>query len=158
MTVVLTSSVTLQFILCTVGCIGFGMMFNAQGRNLFYASIGAFIDWSVYYVVSLYADNSFVPVFAASFAVAVYAQIMARVCKSPATIFLTVSIFPMIPGARLYYMTYNLVMGEVEAAKSEGTIMLVTLVAIATGFIVVAVFNKYTFMVIDYLKKRIKKE
>lgn len=154
MTVVLTSSVTMQFILCTVGCIGFGMMYNVQGSKLFYASVGALLDWTVYYIVAQFTDSAFLPVFAASTAVAVFAQVMARVCKSPATIFLTVSIFPMIPGARLYYMMYDIVMGNMEGAQMELIKLLTILIAIATGFIVVSVFYKYTEMIVKYIRRR----
>lgn len=152
MSPVLTPSVTMQFILCTVGCVGFAMMFNVQGKKLVYCGIGALLDWTVYYLASLQFDSTFLPVFIASTAVAVYAQIMARVCKSPATVFLTPSIFPMIPGSHLYYMMYNSVMGMPDEAKSEGAVLLTICIAIATGFVVVAVFNKYTGMVLKHIK------
>lgn len=153
MSPVLTPSIALQFILCTAGCVGFAMMFNVQGIKLLFCGIGALLDWTVYYMVALQIESDFVPVFVASTAVAVYAQIMARVFKSPATVFLTSSIFPMIPGSHLYYMMYNSVMGMPVEAKSEGTVLLTICIAIATGFVVVAVFNKYTGMILKYIKK-----
>lgn len=44
-------------------------------------------------------SDSIVAVFVAG-----YSQIMARVNKAPATIFLTTSVFPLVPGPNLYYM------------------------------------------------------
>ena len=38
--------------------------------------------------------------------VGMYAFVMARINKAPSTIFLTASVFPLMPGANLYYMIF----------------------------------------------------
>ncbi|MBQ1965266.1 MAG: threonine/serine exporter family protein, partial [Clostridia bacterium] len=38
-----------------------------------------------------------------AFSMSVYAGIMARVLKTPATTFITTSLIPLIPGGSLYY-------------------------------------------------------
>ena len=73
----------------------------------------------------------------------VYAQVMARLNKSPATIFLTVSVFPLIPGAALYYMMYGFVTRDMAFALSRGAELLLTCFGIVLGFMAVEVANKY---------------
>ena len=74
--------------------------------------------------------------------VAGYAFIMSRVNKAPATIFLTASAFPLIPGPNLYYMMYGWVSGDVALAKQEGWVLLETCLGIALGFLIVDVVSR----------------
>ncbi len=65
--------------------------------------------------------------------VAAYAFIMSRV---PATIFLTASAFPLIPGPNLYYMMYGWVSADSAMAGREIDLLLETCLAIALGFLI----------------------
>ena len=74
--------------------------------------------------------------------VAAYAFIMSRINKAPATIFLTASAFPLIPGPNLYYMMYGWVSADQAMARSETGILLETCLAIALGFLIVDVVSR----------------
>ena len=74
--------------------------------------------------------------------VAFYAFIMSRVNKAPSTIFLTASVFPLIPGPNLYYMMYGCVSSDLSLAFSEMIVLLETCLAIAFGFIIVDVASR----------------
>ena len=74
--------------------------------------------------------------------VAAFAFIMARVNKAPATIFLTASAFPLIPGPNLYYMMYGWVSGDSAMASQETSVLLETCLAIALGFLIVDVVSR----------------
>ena len=74
--------------------------------------------------------------------VAFFAFIMSRVNKAPSTIFLTASVFPLIPGPNLYYVMYGCVSQDIELAYNETIILLATCLAIAFGFIVVDVASR----------------
>ena len=73
---------------------------------------------------------------------AAYAFIMCRINKAPATIFLTASAFPLIPGPNLYYMMYGWVSGDVSMARQETWVLLETCLAIALGFLIVDVVSR----------------
>ena len=73
---------------------------------------------------------------------AAYAFIMSRINKAPATIFLTASAFPLIPGPNLYYMMYGWVSADQAMARSETGILLETCLAIALGFLIVDVVSR----------------
>ena len=74
--------------------------------------------------------------------VAFYAFVMSRINKAPSTIFLTASVFPLIPGPNLYYMMYGCVSKDIGLAFSEMIVLFATCLAIAFGFIIVDVASR----------------
>ena len=76
---------------------------------------------------------------AASFA-AVYAEIMARVRKCPATAFLVISLVPLIPGAGLYYTMRFAVDGNLQACIEKGIGTLTIAGVMAVGVILINTF------------------
>ena len=132
----LNPSVALQLAACTFGCAGFALWFHVQKRHVPFCALGALITWAVYLAVSRYAGN-FISILAGSAACALYAQIMARIRKCPATVFQTIAIFPLIPGATLYYMMYSAVSGNVSMSLEKAAMLLLTCFGIVLGFMTV---------------------
>ena len=58
--------------------------------------------------------------FWAAFAASAYAEIMARIRKYPASSFLVVSIFPLLPGAGIYYTVSYALEGQMRMALDKG--------------------------------------
>ena len=103
-----------------VGCCGFCILFNVHGRGLVLCIIGGAAAWMVYLLCGalgcdVYAANLFAAVFAA-----LYAEIMARVRKCPATPYLVIAIFPLLPGAGVYYTMSLGLQGEMIEALRKG--------------------------------------
>ena len=138
----LNHSVPIQLASCTVACVGFAMWFKIQGKQVLFSGIGAFFTWAIYCLVYAFWPSNFVATMAGAVFVAAFAFIMARVNKAPATIFLTASAFPLIPGPNLYYMMYGWVSGDNLMARQETGILLETCLAIALGFLIVDVVSR----------------
>ena len=68
---------------------------------------------------------------------------MARINRAPATIFLTAAAVPLIPGGRLYYTMYGLVIEDRAMFVENGTAAVTIALAISLGFVIVTVLNKY---------------
>lgn len=86
--------------------------------------------------------SNFLATLVAAVFVAFYAFIMSRINRAPSTIFLTASVFPLIPGPNLYYMMYGCVSKDVELAFGEMIVLFATCLAIAFGFIIVDVASR----------------
>lgn len=155
---VLASSFTTQLISCTIACVGFAYWFNVKGIQVLYSGIGAFFTWAVYYIGFEMTNSNFQATLFGAIFVAIFAQIMARVNRAPATIFLCVCVFPLVPGPNLYYMMYYLVMENYKVAKEEAMTLVLTCVGIALGFIVVDIFNKYIVIILKRLKGQLVSE
>ena len=131
---ILNHSVPIQLISCTVACTGFAFWFKIRGKQVWYNSIGAFFTWAIYVVVFALKPSNFLATMIAAVFVAFYAFIMSRVNKAPSTIFLTASVFPLIPGPNLYYVMYACVSGNMHMLLEQTITLFATCVAIAFGF------------------------
>lgn len=98
-----------ELIGCFVGCTGFYILFNIHGWGGLLCSLGGVICWLCYRLSMMLGLDTVVASFIASFVVSLYSEWMARVRKYPAISYLVISIFPIIPGAGVYYaMAYAL--------------------------------------------------
>ena len=149
---ILNNNMPIQLISCTIACIGFAMWFKIRGWQVVYSGIGAFFTWAIYLAVFEIRPSNFLATLVGSVFVASYAFVMSRVNKAPSTIFLTASVFPLIPGPNLYYMMYGCVSKDVNLALSEMLVLFTTCLAIAFGFIIVDVASRAVLHVLktDY--------
>lgn len=132
-----------QIIAATVGSLGFAIFLKMKGKQIALAGLGGAVTWAVCLLCQQYAEGNFIPYFIASIFVAVYAEIMARVNKAPATIFLTAAAVPLIPGGSLYYTMAGLVNRDQEQFAQNGENALTMALAIALGFVFIALMTKY---------------
>lgn len=139
---VLNHSVLIQLISCTIACVGFAFIFKVRGRQVIYSGIGAFITWGIYVVVYEIKPSNFLATLAAAVFVAFYAFVMSRVNKAPSTIFLTASVFPLIPGPNLFYMMYGFASRNNKMAWTETIVLIVTCLGIAFGFNIVDIVTR----------------
>ena len=132
----------IQLISCTIGCIGYASWFKIRGKKILYSGVGAFLTWGIYLLVYAWYPNNFSAIVAASCFVAGYAFIMSRIDHAPSTVFLTASVFPLMPGARLYYLMYGVVSRNFSMAAEHARVLLETCLGIAFGFIIVDVISR----------------
>ena len=139
----LNPSVPIQLISCTIACVGFALWFHVRGRHVPWCGLGALLTWAAYRVALQFDAGVFTATLFASAFCGLYGQVMARVNRAPATIFLTVSIFPLIPGAALYYMMYGIVTRNAALSIGKGAELLLSCFGIVLGYMAVEVLNKY---------------
>lgn len=102
----------IQCLSAFVGCIGFTFIFRIH-KNIKFAVIGSLIGtlgWIIY-LATRFLDNIFLQSFIAMLCVALMAEMMARIYKAPATIFIIVGCFPLVPGSGIYYTMLYAVQG-----------------------------------------------
>ena len=112
-------SIMVQLLSCGVASMGFALLFQAAVRQSFFAGIGGMVNCACYLLVQNLNGNNFAAVMAGAAFVAGYAYIMSRVHRAPATIFLTTSIMPVIPGATLFYMMHGFVQADYGLAMEQ---------------------------------------
>ena len=136
------NNTVIQLISCTIGCTGYASWFKIRGKKILYSSVGAFLTWGIYLLVYAWYPDNFFAVVVASCYVAGYAFVMSRVNHAPSTVFLTASVFPLMPGARLYYLMYGVVSRNFSLAAEHALVLLETCLGIAFGFIIVDVISR----------------
>lgn len=122
----------IQNIATFIACAGFAIIFNIHGFGIAICAFGGTITWIVFCVARHINLDIYASYFLAAIFAAVYAEIMARIRKYPAISYLVVGIFPLIPGAGIYYATSFLLQGDREAfvQKALDTIGIAGIIAV----------------------------
>ena len=113
-------SIGTQCLFAALGCIGFSILFNIHGPGVALCAIGGGLSWLVYRIAGELGCGDIVCYFWSALFASVYSETMARVRKYPAISYLVVSIFPLIPGAGVYYTMNYAVLGQMEAFAHQG--------------------------------------
>ena len=122
-----------QLLAAFAGSLGFSLLFGQRRRYLFISSLGGLLAWAVYLVMQrLLGLPFFSNLLAAAFSV-LWAEALAHLLKSPATLFLTPAILPLVPGGELYYTMSSAVRGQTELASLHGRATLSAALAIGAG-------------------------
>ena len=127
-----------QAIAVFIGCCGFCILFNVHGRGMVLCVAGGVAAWMLYLLwrargFDVYAANLFAAVFAA-----LYAEVMARLRKCPATPYLVIATLPMLPGAGVYYTMSLGLDGEMMTAVGKGLETVGIAGSLAVGILLVS--------------------
>jgi uncharacterized membrane protein YjjB (DUF3815 family) len=99
--------------------VGFSIIFNIHGKGGLLCALGGVIAWLVYSLVVRFGGNDLTGYFWATLVAAAYSETMARVRKCPAISYLVVAIFPLIPGAGVYYTMRHAVLGQMDQFATQ---------------------------------------
>ena len=140
-------SFIIQCVVSFIGCVGFAMYWNVHSWGVPLCSIGGAITWAAYLIAIRLGCSIIGANFWATVVASIYAEIMARVRKYPAITYLVVSLFPLLPGAGIYYTTAYILQKNSEMAAAKGAETACVAGAIAVGILLVstAVRLFYTF-------------
>lgn len=97
-----------------LACIGFGLVFNIQGRGILICGFGAGLGWLIYLVATGVGWGDIFAAFLAAIGVGTYSEVMARVRRCPVTGYLQVALLPLVPGKGIYQAMQYCVAGETE--------------------------------------------
>ena len=96
------------------------VLFQVRKENIFAAAIGGGLGCLVNECGLALGLGTFFSIFLASLALASYSEIMARVRKTTVTTFLISGLFPLVPGAGMYYTMLAIVHNDLSEALSTG--------------------------------------
>ncbi len=122
------------------GTLVFGWMFHTEFKNALPAAVGGLFSWVLVLVMQGLGFSAFVGYGMGAIVLTFYSEIMARIYRAPATVFLTVGVIPLIPGRSLY-MTMNYAMQQSwDMFLNQGLTTLLYAFSLAAGMIFVTVF------------------
>ena len=141
----LAHSMPVQLIACFIGCLGFVILFNIHGPGGLLCALGGAIAWAAYLITMHFTGNDLASYFWAAMIASLYSEIMARVRKYPAISYLVISIFPLIPGASVYYTMNYAVRDEMAAFADKGMHTIAIAGVIAVGVLLIStLFRMWT--------------
>ena len=121
-----------------IGAVGFAIYFNIHGPGGLLCALGSVLAWSTYLITIHFTDNVIWANFTGAMVASLYAETMARIRKYPAISYLVVSIFPLIPGAGVYYTMTYAVQGQMDRFANNGMLTAAIAGAIALGILLVS--------------------
>ena len=125
--------ILIRLICAFIGSYGFSLLFGLRKRHLLLASLGGLLSFAVCLGVDALAHNAFFATLLASVFAVFYAEVLARLRKCPATLFVIPAIIPLVPGGSLYYTMSNAIRGDLPEAVTYGRQTLLAALAIAAG-------------------------
>lgn len=126
-----------QFFLAAAGTLSFAILFACPRRLLPYCALVGGVGWLVYELAVLLGADSTTASLLAVIPLTLLARIFAVALKTPVTIFLLTGIFPLVPGAGIYYAAYYFIQGSNELALANGISTFKIAVALAVGIALV---------------------
>lgn len=139
-----------------VGTVGFSAMFNVDKQYYLSCGLTGTAGWLVYQM--LYGTYSMpMATFFGVVVVTLLSRILAVYKKCPITIFLASGIFPLYPGATVYYTAFYLVTDNLIQALDKGILAIKVAFAIVLAIVFVVSIPKEWFMIKSKMHKRREK-
>lgn len=125
----------LEFLSAFMASLMFSVLFAAPKKELVYCGISGGLAWVVYETIYARSTNVVLGSLIATFVLTIFCRIMAVVRKNPVTIYLIGAIFPLVPGAGIYYTAYYLISGRSQEFSAKGFETFEIALAIVFGII-----------------------
>lgn len=142
----------IQIITSLLGTLGFAILFNVKGKRLVAAALGGLFSWTVFLLLGNLIPSEPVRYFIVSALISFYAEMIARVLKTPTTTVLMTALVPLVPGASLYYTMAYALGSDVEKFVEKALATLRLAGALALG-IVITTMVMHTFYAIQIKHK-----
>ncbi len=122
-----------------IGTLGFCLFFRIRRDKLIYGCIGGLLTSLFYCICSDFGMSILMRNLVPAIVGTLYAEIIARIVKAPATVFLIPAVIPLTPGGTLYYTMSAIVDGDMAKAQEQGGITLLVALGIAVGIVFISV-------------------
>lgn len=125
----------LQIVISLFATLSFALLFGAPKSELFFCGLAGAIGWVVYVVLLGFDSGITIANLIATLALTVFSRVIASIRKNPVTVYLISGIFPLVPGAGIYYTSYYFIMNDMEQFSSYGMETVKVAGAIVLGII-----------------------
>ena len=123
---------------CFIGCIGFSIYFNIHDFGILICAFGGVLTFATYLTAQELGVGVIYANLIGGIVASVYAELMARLRHFPAISYLVVSLFPLLPGAGIYYTMAYAVQNEMTSFAAKGYQTAAIAGALALGILLVS--------------------
>lgn len=133
----MTPAVLLEWALQTavafISTIAFAIVFHTPRKQYVFAGLVGAFGWLIYIVYVHFTQDAVFASFFAALGLTYLGRIFSFSRRAPLPVFLTSGIFPIVPGAGIYYTGYHIFMNDNAAAAATGLQTIKIAIAIALG-------------------------
>ncbi|MBR3449967.1 MAG: threonine/serine exporter family protein [Bacteroidales bacterium] len=134
-----TFAMPIQIIASFIGTAAFAVLFGVPRKYYVLCGVSGVLGWILYMVLARYAG--FTPPAATVFAtmlVVLSARYFSVLDRCPAIVFLLCGIFPLVPGAGVFWTSYYVVSDQLRLALGSGFMAVKVTIAIVLGIILIS--------------------
>ena len=128
---------TAQFFIAGIGTLSFAILFACPRKSLPFCGLVGAVGWLVYELAVMLGAGSAAASLLAVIPLTILTRVFAILLKTPVTVFLLSGIFPLVPGAGIYYSAYYFIQGDNALALANGISTFKIAVALAVGIALV---------------------
>lgn len=92
----------------------FSVLFYLPKKYIIHAGMTGSFGWFIYLIMMEFYDDKVLANFIATLIVALTSHILARIYKTPVTMFLIPGVIPLVPGAGMYQIVQSMVDNSVD--------------------------------------------
>ena len=129
------ADIIIKIIAGTIATLGFAILFRLKPSHWPFAMLDGLIACICYFAFTELFGGNFLPNLLAAFAASVFADLFARLCKAPSTVFILPGCIALVPGGTLYYAMSNLLSENRDVAVEYFLITLTVGIGIGGGII-----------------------
>ena len=134
-----TFKMPIQIVASFIGTAAFAVLFGVPRKYYVLCGVSGVLGWILYMILARYAG--FTPPAATVFAtmlVVLSARWFSVLDRCPAIVFLLCGIFPLVPGAGVFWTSYYVVSDQLRLALSSGFMAVKVTIAIVLGIILIS--------------------
>lgn len=144
----------IPILMAAIGSISFGMFFGIISKKLIYCAVGGALTWGVYLTAMHFHISEPICYALAAASGTLFAEILARIVKTPVTLFIITSVIPLVPGGALYYTMLGLLQGNQTVFLAKGSYTLSAAGAMALGMFSATMIFKILFSLTVVFEKK----
>ena len=126
-----------ELIAALMGTVAFSVLFGVPKKYYLDCGLIGLAGWLVFRLTQMAGVGNTFAVFFAVVIIILCSRITAVRRMCPATVFMITGIFPLVPGAQIYWAAYYLVTNQFDQAMSSGFMAIKVIIAIVLGIIFV---------------------
>lgn len=130
-------NILLSTLYASLGTLCFAVLFHVPQRHYIRCAAVGGVGWLVYLLAMALGAGCVSAMLAASVPLALLSRWYAVKARAPATVFLLCGIFPLVPGAGIYYTAYYFVSGQMALFSAKLAEVIKVALALSVGIAVV---------------------
>lgn len=145
----------LKIVFAFIASVSFAVILKVDKRHLLLSGVGAIMTYFIYALMCALGTSFFAAAFVSTIASVIYAEILARVRRAPAIVYIMTGVIPTVPGGDLYHAMRYLIMSDLPMAMKKLTDTLQIGLGIAGGIVTASILFSIGFDAYRRAKKRI---
>lgn len=134
--------------------LGFAILFRLKPSHWPFAVLDGLLACVCYFAFTELFGGNFLPNLLAAFVASLFADLFARMCKAPSTVFILPGCITLVPGGTLYYAMSNLLSENREIAVEYFLVTLTVGIGIGGGIIAASLLRVAFQTILRKIKRK----